>query len=67
MIYGNKTPRELSVEIDRHGAVVAVWFRGLLLPFDVLNLGSVENADLRRAEYVKNPPRKILQIEVKDE
>lgn len=65
MIYGHdKTihrTKLLNIEVDKRGEVVAVWFRCVMLPFDVTVVGQQRAAEMRVTE-VTNPPLPILAV-----
>jgi hypothetical protein len=69
MIYGhNKTihgTKELSVEVDENGKVVAVWFRCMPLPFHQ-SVCQEPRASEMREMYDINRPYPLIAVEVDD-
>lgn len=69
MIYGHDktihSTKEVNIEIGPDGRVVSVWFRCLLLPFDVTNVNAARADEMEKA-YQKNPPRAVIAIEVEE-
>lgn len=61
-IYGHNTihnSNEVNVEVDKHGTVVGVWFRCMMLPFDVTEVSA------ERAKEMKTANKELKERDVK--
>jgi hypothetical protein len=69
MIYGHdKTihgTEHVDVETDKHGKVVAVWFRCLLLPFEQSVVDTDRAAEME-CSYRHEKPKGLVAVEVRE-
>lgn len=69
MIYGHDktihSTRELDVEVDDAGQVVAVWFRCMALPFKQVRADNQRKLEMRLT-YAENKVPELLAVEVSD-
>lgn len=47
-------PTDLDVEVDQNGSIVAIWYRGKMLPFTVTEVAEPWAARMRRATEVQS-------------
>jgi hypothetical protein len=70
MIYGHdKTWHQteyLDVETDKHGTVVAVWFRCMLIPFKQSPVNGQRAKEMEKA-YASHPLHSLVAVELDDE